>query len=58
MKLVQLSSMRWTCALLALLVLFVLAPARAVASVYGSQGVRSNPISVCFVGDALTSRPS
>src|SRR5437870_6729775 len=27
------------------------------AGVYAGAGVRSNPITVCFVGDAVTSRP-
>src|SRR5262249_41694701 len=27
------------------------------ASVYWNAGLRSNPISVCFVGDAVTARP-
>jgi hypothetical protein len=44
---------------LAFVVLGILcgAPQSGVASVYANGGVRGKEISVCFVGDALTSRP-
>lgn len=36
----------------------LLGPIDAGASLYWMQGIRTTPVSVCFVGDALTSRPA
>ncbi len=36
----------------------LLAPMDAAAGLYWMQGVRTTPVSVCFVGDALSSRPA
>lgn len=36
----------------------LLGPINAAAGLYWMQGVRTTPVSVCFVGDALTSRPA
>ncbi len=39
------------------LFVLVIAPANMSAAVYANGGVRSNSITICFVGDALVSRP-
>ena len=36
----------------------LLLPVHALAGVYWEQGVRFASVSVCFVGDAVTSRPA